>query len=514
MRVEAARETDQPPGLDQVATSAFRATAEADEIAQKIKDLLGAGAHYVPARLALARSLAIPEPPPKAEGEPGRQIKGDVLFGTGEDLATWVSLFVEYDRAALRDLADLQRRVRDHWVRGLKLLDELLEKANREASAFLRHLAETCLPRSSRSEEEGEDRPSPMPVARSIELALGPVGVDAETGEPIRWRPVAPGGSPHAAFMGGVGSGKTRNAVHMLKALREQVSVPLLAFDFKGDMTEAANALDRAFEATVLAPPHQPVPLDVLALPDRTPTTIALAAQRLRDTLSTLKGSGFGAVQKGLLATAAEQALRDRQPCRLSDVRDALDAAYAAQGRNPDGASATMDDLCRFALFEPELAPADFFARSWIVRLAQDLPELVRVAIVTLMTDGLDRWLNSLPDSPVDESGNRALRVVALIDEAHRILGARLPGLSGLVRLSRSKGGMVWLISQSPDDFEGEDDDFLAEMGLVMAFSTNARPGSTRRIFGGAARLAGLGPGEAWVKLRGEPARRARVWTH
>jgi DNA helicase HerA-like ATPase len=313
--------------------------------------------------------------------------------------------------------------------------------------------------------------------------------------------------------MGGVGSGKTRTAAYMLRTIREQTPVPLITFDFKGDMNDANNALDRAFEATVVAPPHQPIPLDVLALNDRNSTSIVLAAQRLRDSLAALRGGGFGAVQKLWLGDAAEQALRVKAPCRLSDVRDALKGIYADIGKREDGAITTLTDLCRFELFSPDLSPAEFFNRSWIIRLTADLPDLVKVSVVTLMTDALDRYLNSLADAPTDVTGHRALRVLCVIDEAHRILGSRLPGLSGLVRLSRSKGGAVMLISQSPDDFSGEDDDFLNEMGLVAAFRTNAAPGSVRRILGPAANLATLDKGQAWVKVGTEPAsRRIIAW--
>lgn len=501
-----------PPGMDEVATATFRATSEADEAAQLLKDRLGFGAYYVPARLAIARSLSIPEKPPAASGSPGRAIKGENLFGKGEELATWLSLFVEYEQRPIRDIADLQNRVRDHWVRGMDLLERLMNESEGDDSRFWRSLAATCLPASIREVGAGTAAPVATAVPKSLVIPLGFVSRDT-AGSPVDWLPVGGGGSPHGAIMGGVGSGKTRNAVFMLKKLREQSEVPLIAFDFKGDMTDASNLLDRAFDARVVAPPEVPVPLDVLALSSRSETDIKLASQRLRDTLATLKGGGFGPTQKGLLADAAERALRDHDPCRLDDVRRALHAVYDAQGRSPDGASTTMDDLCRFDLFSPYLGPDQFFTKSWIVRLSQKLPELVRVAVVTLITDALDRWLNSQPDAPVDVHGNRALRVVALLDEAHRILGTRLPGLSNLIRLSRSKGGMVWLISQSPEDFEGEDEDFLNEMGLVMAFATNAKPGATRRIFGEHAKLANLELGEAWVKLRGQPARRVRIWS-
>jgi LDH2 family malate/lactate/ureidoglycolate dehydrogenase len=52
----------------------------------------------------------------------------------------------------------------------------------------------------------------------------------------------------------------------------------------------------------------------------------------------------------------------------------------------------------------------------------------------------------------------------------------------------------------------------LSEMGLVAAFTTNAKPGATRRIFGTNPDLAGLPKGEAWLKLRGDLARRINVW--
>lgn len=503
----------QPIGLDQIATASFSAVAEIDELAKPIEERLGFGHRYVLPRLAMALSLRLDEPPERATGKPGRPIRGENLFGTGRTAATWVSLFVEYAQEPLRDIGDLQSRVRDHWSRGVRLVHEYLAGVGGDTYvAFWQYLAD----RLPRSEGEGgidiEDGGPEPPVPGAIALILGPAGVDVRTGEKPRFEPVARGASPHVAIMGGVGSGKTRTALFVLGELARQVRVPLIAFDFKGDLAGGENGLDRSFGAEVLDPLERPIPLDVLAFDATAPHALSLAAQRLRDSLATLKGGAFGAVQRGLLAEAAERALAAHRPCTLERVRDALIARYEEQGKAPDGAVETLNDLCRFPLFQPSLEPAAFFARPWVVRLRQDLPDLVRTVVVTLITDALDRWLNARPDSPVDADGNRALRIVAVIDEAHRILGHALPGLGNLVRMSRSKGGMVWLISQSPDDFESEDEDFLAEMGLVLAFGTNARPGATRRIFGARARLEELAAGEAWVRLRGEPARRIRVW--
>ena len=502
-------------GLDEIATASFRTTAIADDQARRLKDALGFGAFNVPARLAIARSLAIAAPPEETRGDVGRGIKGDTLFGTGVDLAAWVSLVIEYEGGPPQNLRQFQGWVAAHWARGLDLLTTTMNEASGDQGEFWRAVAQAALPEGPAAEHVGgEDGQSEGLSPTAIAVPFGEIAVDVMTGERVVWPLNAPGNSPHAAIMGAVGSGKTRTAAYILRAIRKQTPVSMIAFDFKGDMNNSDNALDQAFGATVLAPPHQPIPLDVLALAERTSTNVALAAQRLRDSLTTLRGGGFGPLQKGLVGDAAEQALRTKTPCRLSDVRDALKAIYAAQGKPDDGATTTLADLCRFELFTPDLPPAEFFRRSWIIRLTADLPDLVKVSVVTLMTDALDRYLNSLADAPTDSEGNRALRVLCVIDEAHRILGAKLPGLSGLVRLSRSKGGALLLISQGPDDFSGEDDEFLNEMGLVAAFRTNANAQAVRRIVGPAANLAVLEKGQAWVKLSADPSpRRVAAWS-
>lgn len=109
--------------------------------------------------------------------------------------------------------------------------------------------------------------------------------------------------------------------------------------------------------------------------------------------------------------------------------------------------------------------------------------------------------------------GARGLRILCMVDEAHQILGSKLPSLANLIRMSRSKGGAIMLISQSPDDFSGEDDEFLSEMGLVTAFSTNAPPRHAARILGKGANLGALQTGQCFVKRRGDQtARKIKAW--
>lgn len=501
--------------LDAIAGAGFRSTLETDELSQYVKDALGFGAFNIPARLAIARSLSISEPPPKPQSDPGRSIKGETLFGTGPDLAAWVSLIIEHHGAPPTSMKELQALVTAHWARGMKRVAEDVKAADADSTEFWRRLAESSLPEGVYTQGfgQGNDSAPPGLAEGPVVVRLGEVGRDVATQEELNWAINAPGASPHSAFMGGVGSGKTRTAAFILRSIAQHGPVPLIAFDFKGDMSDQYNALDRAFGATVISPPAKPIPLDVFALSDRSRNSIVTAAQRLRDSLSNLKQAKFGDMQKRRLNDALESALVAHNPCTIEHIKDALIDVYADQNAKQDGAVSSLVDLCRLPLFEPRMSPAEFFSKSWIVSLPADVPELVRVSVVSLLTDALERYINSLPDAPTDPEGNRALRSICVIDEAHKILGSRLPGLANLIRLGRSKGAAVMLISQKPDDFEGEDDDFLSEMGLIACFATNARDNAVRRILGQGASISTLKKGEALVKQRGDArAKKVLAW--
>ena len=69
------------------------------------------------------------------------------------------------------------------------------------------------------------------------------------------------------------------------------------------------------------------------------------------------------------------------------------------------------------------------------------------------------------------------------------------------------------LASQSPDDFEGAEDSYLDNMGMTLAFNSQAKPGPTKRIFGNAQSLTGLNVGEALCRIRSEAkTRKVVLW--
>lgn len=496
--------------LVEVAGANFRTSKTGDATNTKMMERLGVTKRYLPARLAIARSLAIPgQPAPLPSGyDAGRDIKGDTLFGTTTELSTWLSLIVEHSGRDDISVKKLVALVAAHWERGLQHHEQDWALSEKNLPAFLRRLvAEADLPSTATTSKQAGDDPV---FSGELTLPIGEVSREIRSNKHVYWSMNGPGGSPHCAIMGGVGSGKTRTAVAMIRAIREKSKVPVIAFDFKGDLVFDEDGkgygIEKLLDAEVVAPPRIPVPLDVLTLSSGDEIDVAQAAARFRDSFGLLN-QRLGARQKTAVLEAAKRALQANTPCELHHVRDNLTEVYEEREMAIDGAISTMSEICEFPLFAPDQQSPQFFQKSWVIQLLPEIGDERRNIVTNLILDALDRHISSLPDSPV-EGGFRSLRMLCLVDEAHRILGKKLPGLSNLVRMSRSKGGAIMLVSQSPDDFAGIEDDFLAEMGLVVAFGTNAKPAAVKRILGKGSNLSALSTGECFAKQRGEQAAR------
>ena len=502
--------------LMEVSTAGFHTTRDADQQCERLKNALGYKVNYLVARLAIARSLALSDPPPadlkdNEDEDAGRTIRGHQLFGEGPEAAAWVSLLVQRADNPKLSKRELQALVLSHWKRGAQLLADDWEAMGQSLPRFVDRLAGAAgLPEASPAGTV-QGRTDAAAYATPVIVPIGEVAEDADTGEPVTFPLNAPGGSPHMAIMGGVGSGKTRTAARVLRAIRDFVPVPLLAFDFKGDLA-SAYSLDTVYSARVVAPPRAAIPLDVLAVADRDDVTLKEAAARSRDSFARIKKSALGGQQADILREAVLGVLRAKQPATIADVREAVKREYDRIARKPDEMLSTLNELTSFTLFEPKIAPSDFFATSWIISLPPSTPDMVKRLVVNLTLDALDRWLNSLPEAQI-VGGHRGLRHLCMIDEAHQILETKLPALGNIVRMSRSKGGIVMLISQSPNDFSNEDDDFLDNVGLTLAFNTQAQPGPSKRIFGQSLPLASLASGEALSRVRLEAkTRRIVAW--
>jgi hypothetical protein len=500
-----------------VTNASYRTTRTADAQCGDLLVRLGYKVRYLAARLAISRSLSLASPVSTSaldddEEESSNAIRGQQLFGDGSDPAAWLAVITQRAGIPVTSRRDFQALVAAHWRRGAELLVQDWEEANGSLSNFVARLADLASFNGDGVSGYLEDGAPSVAIDSEVSLPVGEVAEDMSSGERVLFGLNAPGGSPHMAIMGGVGSGKTRTAVHMLKKLREFGPIPILAFDFKGDLSDS---LADTFGAQVVSPPRIPVPLNCLHVDKSDDTGLREAAGRIRESIVRVKTSKVGGVQADALREAVLQVLKAAargQLVTMADVSKALATEYTQRNRRPDELTSTLNELTQFSLFEPSMTPAEFFSRSWIIRLPQDGTNEVRKLIINLTLDALDRWLNSQSDAPIYD-GRRSLRHICMLDEAHVILSSKLPALGNLVRMSRSKGGVSMLVSQSPDDFEGYTDGFLDNMGPTMAFTTQAKAGPTRAIFGNGVSLVDLPVGQTVCRIRTDGrVRRIQAW--
>jgi len=515
--------------LRAVDSATFRTSKAADELNEKMRSNLGLQHRYEPARLAIARSLAIKSPPPalpeSANAEVGKSIYGRQLFGE-EDLPAWVTLIVQSSSGRVTNIDSLLEEVRRHWHRGMLVLSEEWLSSSENYEDFILSLVEKTGVERHKAHFTDQDRRetsgsmSDWPATAllgPLKLQLGEPGTDLSTGDTLSWL-LNGRGSPHVALMGGTGTGKTRLARSLLTQAQSQGSTPTLIFDFKGDLSDDQN-LVKALKATVLEVPKRSVPLDVLYTSSMDPGELSNAAMRFRESFTKIPNGNVGAVQQDLLRDAARAALRkrrDNKPVSIRDVRDELQAHYSQASRKGDIVTSTFNDLTQdgIELFAPSMTPLEFFSQSWIIDV-HAAQETAQRLIVFLVLDALYALFKELRDSPMDAEGNRAIRMFLVVDEAKRVLSYGQPSLMHLVRESRSKGMSVFLISQSPEDYDTVEENFLEQIGLTVCFRSNGQsPRVLQACLGQPVDLAGLSDGVAVTRLPGKALPvRFQAWT-
>lgn len=153
--------------ISEILTASYTTSREAFELGRELKSFIGAENNYEVIRLALGRSLGLeshPDPAPDAKGSP---IKGLQLFGDEESCNyLWIGLLGEALRRRGEEVFSidlLQKLVRDHWHRGVQLLNNDKEEADGDFRRFLDILA-----RRANLPEQAPSRLPSLPAAADL----------------------------------------------------------------------------------------------------------------------------------------------------------------------------------------------------------------------------------------------------------------------------------------------------------------------------------------------------------
>lgn len=501
--------------LEQVLLAGFQTSGDADKSTEQLRSNLGLQAKNRVARLAIGRSLSEESYPTGTVDGAGRPIKGDVLFGL-ESLPLWVGLLFAHlrstDPRAELNLATLQDLVKRHWNRGIALLIEDWEEADEDYNRFV----DILVRRRANLPDIGGVSPTSPPVVGGESWTMAgdnpvPVVVDlgllGDSTDPFRWTVNGVGYAPHVAVMGQAGSGKTRTMLEMLVQVRKQTGAPVILLDLgKGDLANRHEFI-RAVGARVVRVPEEPIPLDMFFGSDESEASASDAIMGFRDSFTKVMQSKAGAVQQEVLKEALRPLFLQRKQISLEDVGQTLRDFYEDRALKTDSVISTISDLTERTIFQPEMSPAQFFSQSWIITFAGAHDTQKNLAAYLLL-DALNTFLKRTQEAPQDAHGHRAIRAVLAVDEARHLLASRHKALSDNIRLHRSKGLMVALASQSPDDYDGEGDDHLENIGLPICFKTNAASNHVlQNMFRGKVSFAALPTGVFMTVKDGKPVK-------
>lgn len=307
--------------------------------------------------------------------------------------------------------------------------------------------------------------------------------------------------------MGQAGSGKTRTMLRLLTQIRKQTSAPILLLDLgKGELAENTE-LALNLDAQVLRIPQDPIPLDMFHGSSFSENEVSDAVLGFRDSLTNVMQSRPGAIQLEHIREALKPLFANNKRISLENIRDALRSHYEENSLKVDSVISVINDLTERVIFKPDLSPAVFFSKSWIITFAHARDTVKNLAAFMLL-DSLNSYMKRLDEAPQDYTGHRAIRMALAIDEARHLLASKHKALSDNIRLHRSKGLVVTLASQSPDDYDGAEDDYLENIGLPICFKTNAVSTMVlQNMFRGKISFAGLETGNCMTLKNGRAIR-------
>ena len=497
----------------------FRPLVDVEEFELHLRSKFGLKNKYDSARLSIGRSLAQPTPPEPiaSQEERGKPIPGEHLFGGDIDL--WIAAIVmDGELGSAATVEDFRALLEAHWARGGKLLRDELLSVKDDETRLMSRLAE-LLPENGPS-------PSVANLGRpgEVRVRLGSTSKTFPENHDISFVLNGQGTAPHIALMGKVGSGKTTTGIQIAKQLVDQGGIPFLFIDPKGEFV-SGSSLSGALAGLSQAPTaievgQQAIPLDFLPDPGVGSASVTQAAMQFRDSIA-LCCKSVGNIQQDQLRMAVEDVIRQQQGRGLDQIKFRYETRLSQAGRDPDSITSRLNELTALNVFAPSLSARDFFSRSWVISLKALGSEELKRLVILLLLDALRHHILAQEDTPV-ENGFRTLRHMLVIDEARRILAQeKYQSLVDLVRQGRSKGQIVLLLSQDPSDFEGKADDFMTQLGTIIAFACSQSDKGLKALQGAFGRKlqsreftdTHLPTGVAFVKIPHRQPERVQCWT-
>ena len=421
-----------------------------------------------------AQILATIDP---AKSEVGKRFEIELPTFEQKDGLLFRSLLNQYYHERLSD-EEYQRCLTYHIEHGLNKIFE--ETKNFSGYEYLVFIAQNGLGQArARTAESSEKNTESASEGSSNVLSIR-IGVEKHSNEPyiINFNKTDEHANNYVGIMGKPGSGKTYFARYLLEKIREasEYKTNFIIFDYaKGDIASNKEFISRT-RAKVIDVTQQPIPLNVFELDENTERARRFAAERIVEVLGSVEAR-IGKVQEQNLYQAIMQSYKrvESESYPYPDfeiVREELEKINV----KPDSLTSVFRPLTELNLFANRQTPTwDSPTNQTAIIDIHRLPAMKDLCVFLVLKE-LYRQLMLMPDSYVDpETNAREMRTVIVLDEAHHFLSSkkRVQVLEKLIREIRSKGASVMLLSQSPDDYDKTDFNFLELLEFIFVLESN-----------------------------------------
>ncbi|KQM23430.1 DndE family protein [Chryseobacterium sp. Leaf201] len=462
-------------------------TKENDEILYNLKSLYGFKNDGVAPRIAFAISLQTgksfdweSEIIPKSDGKEFRDDKA--LFGTFINDTTNVTIFKSildqhYNKNTFEE--EFIKLFKLHLNHGLKIWRESLENGDITKGSHIDFLLKPIkkgLTLRSNTINISTNKKNPV-VNEFQELLAFEIG-KSENEEPIliKINDLREFDNRNIAIAGMAGSGKTQ----LIKDILYQISrnsnyeLKFIFFDYKGEgnpeqlrpFLEATKTefVDIVNDGGVDFNPFLSINLDERQRP--------FSIRSFVDTISTFVPK-MGVLQENVLIGLINDLLDRKNGSypSITELFEDLENYYEENGIRQDTLYSVIRDLST-NIFNCNPNNPDILSKSLYLNLPPALSDTLRQLVVFLLLRYFNSYFSSTNDcEPKDHIF--PVRYVIVIDEAHIYLknkNAR-KALEDLLRLLRSKGVIVVMLSQGVEDYKTKDFDFASQVKLPICLN-------------------------------------------
>lgn len=451
-------------------------------VIERLRQLYDFKYKYVPARIAIAYSLQknktfVLDDIMQADSS-GQEFDENDLFGGRDNFTLYKALFCQHYGRILDD-NEFLRLVKLHLDYGLEQIANEVLRTDKGRNAHIDYLM-SIVRRGLNliSIDRLISNPEPDLVISNefsdlVDFTLG----KTDNGDTIniRLNDLNEFMSHHIAIAGMNGSGKTELIKDVLFQISKKTNnnLKFIFFDYKGegksdklksflDVTncEYVNPLDSPFIFN---------PLSFINLTNERYQNFNINS--FVDAVAAIE-TKLGAKQKNVLKTVLSSCFENRRDGKhpdLKEVFEQLSEYYASNELKPDSLFAILKDLAS-GLFSSPSTQEKIYTRSIYLSLPEALSETLRQLCVFLTLKYLLSEFTNKNDVVPNEKRYNPLRYIIVLDEAHVYLNNKNARriLEQVLRVIRSKGVVIIMISQGTEDYIKPDFDFASQIKIPI----------------------------------------------